>query len=123
VQTLSKQGFTLLELLIVIAIIGILATALVPNVLNARRAAVDRTSQIYARNVIQWATSWLIDDQTRRTSDLPTSCIASEYVSEGALGQLPVGISVCEVLVEPNGPGTFGARVTSTSGKIIEVIQ
>ncbi len=122
-QTLSKKGFTLIELLLVMSIIALLATVLFPNLLNARRAALDRTSQVYARNVSQWATSWLASDQTRRTSDLPTSCVASEYISEGALSVTPVGVIACEVLVDPNGPGTFGARITSSSGKIIEVIQ
>ncbi|MGC8734812.1 MAG: type II secretion system protein [bacterium] len=35
----KKQGFTLLELMIVIAIISLLAVALIPNFVNARNAA------------------------------------------------------------------------------------
>lgn len=48
----NSRGFTLLELLIVIAVISILAATLIPNLLNARGRAAQMAGQVYARQVM-----------------------------------------------------------------------
>ena len=111
-----QMGVTLAELLIVVAILALLLSVLIPSVAGARRNSINTASQVYAKNMTQWVTSWLAQDQTRSVDDLETDCTHSSYVGEGAKSTLPSFIASCEVLKHPNGNGTFGATITTTTG-------
>jgi len=52
---MNKKGFTLLELLVVVAIIGIIAAIAIPNLLYAVQRAKQRRTMLDMRNV---ATAW-----------------------------------------------------------------
>lgn len=66
-QNKKNKGFTLVELLIVVAIIGILAAVLTPQFLNARKVAVDKAAEAYVSNVYTSVQAYIA-----QTGEMPT---------------------------------------------------
>ena len=84
----SKKGFTLIEIMIVVAIIGLLAAIAIPNFVHARTTAQANACINNLRQIDGAKQEWALENKIAATAS-PTSGNIQPYMGRGVNGSLP----------------------------------
>jgi type IV pilus assembly protein PilA len=114
----NEEGFTLIELMVVVLIIAILIAIAIPTFLGARQRANNRAAQSSLRNALTAAKTIFTDNNDYSTAGVGNSTTGMTSVEPSltfvAANADSTGPKV--VSVSPNSPTQWVAAVKSASG-------
>jgi prepilin-type N-terminal cleavage/methylation domain-containing protein len=88
IKTSRKSGFTLVEIMIVVAIIGLLAAIAIPNFVKARQTSQCNACITNLRLIDGAKQQWALEAR-QAANATPVATDIQPYLGRGAAGQLP----------------------------------
>jgi len=99
----GEQGFTLIELMVVVLIIAILIAIAIPTFLGARQKAQDRAAQSNLRNALTAAKTAYVDTQDYTSGNLasiePSLTFLASGTASTSQGQISVNAIAADTIV------------------------
>jgi len=100
IRTSRKSGFTLVEIMIVVAIIGLLASIAIPNFVRARNTAQKNACINNLRQIDGAKQQWALENKKSDT-DTPPDAAVGEYIKNNKFPTCP-------------GSGTYAVGAVNT---------
>jgi prepilin-type N-terminal cleavage/methylation domain-containing protein len=88
VQTSTRSGFTLVEIMIVVAIIGLLVSIAIPNFVHARSSAQQNACINNLRQIDGAAQTWALE-HNKTSSDTYVLNSITPYIKLDSTGHIP----------------------------------
>ena len=107
-KTLRKAGFTLVEIMIVVAIIGLLAAIAIPNFIKARATSQQNACINNLRQIDGAISLWALETSQATGASVASAQTVSAYIKLNAANSVP-------------GCPAKGSYATSTVGSVPQV--
>jgi prepilin-type N-terminal cleavage/methylation domain-containing protein len=107
-----KPAFSLIELLVALAILAVVSALIIPKFLNVREAAAERTAQAIVKQINKTYLQWIaLGGQRNGSSGFQTLCFLSKFPASSTATRTGDGIGDCS-----DTKGLYGSTVVSLTG-------